>query len=85
MDALAARYVNKGSSDFKRDVAEAVIEGWRHPRDELAKLRADRGYLTQVLEDGGRRARDLSSVTLRGVRKLIGLSDVDLLRYNVEP
>lgn len=80
MDALAARYVSKGTSDFKRDVAEAIIEGWRRPREELARLRADRGFLLQVLEDGSRRARDLSSATLRSVRKLVGLSHVNSLQ-----
>lgn len=75
VDTLATKYSDKGTSDLKRDVAEAVIEGWRFPRDELARLRGDRGYLIQVLEDGNRRARDLSNVTLTRVKQLIGLSD----------
>ncbi|KAF8589713.1 tryptophanyl-tRNA synthetase, partial [Ramaria rubella] len=75
VQTLAAEYTSKGAGDLKNDVAEAIIEGWRHPRDELDRLRADRGYLARVLEDGSRKARELSSVTLRRVKQEIGLGD----------
>ena len=79
MVTLAKRYINKGSSDLKKDVTEAIIEGWRYPREDLIRLRADRSYLMQVLEDGSRRAQDLSHVTLKRVKEKIGLA-VNLLR-----
>ncbi|KAF8528154.1 hypothetical protein BU17DRAFT_39156 [Hysterangium stoloniferum] len=71
---LAESYANKGAGDLKKDVADAIIEGWRHPREELERLRADRGFLSQVLEDGRQRAKAISSLTLAKVRETIGLS-----------
>ncbi|KAF8510335.1 tryptophanyl-tRNA synthetase [Gautieria morchelliformis] len=76
METLAARYSNKGASHLKNDVAEAVIEGWRNPRENFTRLKADRNYLMHVLADGSRRARDISSTTLARVKEKIGLANV---------
>lgn len=73
MTTLAKTYVNRGASELKHDVVDAIVESWRHPRESLTRLRADKGYLMQVLEEGSQRARDLSNVTLTRVKERIGL------------
>ncbi|KIJ31807.1 hypothetical protein M422DRAFT_36082 [Sphaerobolus stellatus SS14] len=78
LTALASQYANKGTGDLKKDVAEAIVEGWRRPRAEFERLRADRGYLAQILLEGSHRAESLSKLTMDRVRQHIGLSDPDI-------
>jgi len=73
---VAAEYAGRGAGDLKKDVAEAVLEAWRHPREELERLRADRSFLEHVFEEGNQRARALASVTLASVKERIGLAKV---------
>lgn len=73
LSALASEYSGKGTGDLKKDVADAIIEGWRQPRTEFERLRMDKGYLLSVLEDGRQRAENISRKTLAQVRSLIGL------------
>ena len=74
---VAAEYAGKGAGDLKKDVTEAVVEGWRRPQEELDRLRKDRGYLELVFQDGHQRACALSKVTLRKVKERIGLTDAN--------
>ena len=77
MEKLTVRYEGKSAGDLKKDVAEAIIEGWRKPREEFERLREDRAYLAQVLLDGSKRAKTLSQATLERVRRHVGLGNPD--------
>lgn len=66
-------YENKGHGDLKKDVTEAVIELLRGPQKELEKLLQERVYLRQVADEGARKAKELSSVTMKRVRETVGL------------
>lgn len=73
LSVLASEYANKGAGDLKKDVADAIIEGWRQPRSEFGRLKEDKGYLLSVLEEGRRKAETISRTTLSVVRRIIGL------------
>jgi tryptophanyl-tRNA synthetase len=66
-------YENKGHGDLKKDVTEAVIELLRGPQKELGRLLQERMYLHRVAEEGARKARELSSETMKHVRERVGL------------
>lgn len=60
---------------FKSVVAEAVIERLRPIREEVSRLKADRGHLVEVLKEGQERARDIASKNYSDVKRLIGMID----------
>jgi tryptophanyl-tRNA synthetase len=62
-----------GYADFKRDVAEAVVELLAPVRERYGPLRDDPTALEEVLRDGADRARAIASETLRLVRDRMGL------------
>lgn len=59
---------------YKPLVAEAVIQRLRPIREEIERLRADRGHLENVLTEGTRKARELAAPMLREVRQRVGFS-----------
>ena len=70
---LAKRYEDKGHGDLKADVASAVMEFMSKPRAEFERLRVETGYLAEVGLEGAAKANELSEVTMREVRTLVGL------------
>ncbi|XP_029113951.1 tryptophan--tRNA ligase, mitochondrial [Scleropages formosus] len=62
------------TAQYKQVVADAVIERLRPVRDEILRLRREPGYLRSVLDEGSRRARELSAPVLRRVYQLVGFS-----------
>lgn len=74
VSVLAIRYEGKGHGTLKGDVVEAVELMIKGPRDEFEKLRHERRYLEEVARDGVEKAKAKSEVTLREVRRRIGLS-----------
>ncbi|XP_056145975.1 tryptophan--tRNA ligase, mitochondrial [Lampris incognitus] len=59
---------------YKQLVAEAVIQRLTPVREEMERLRADRGHLEAVLARGAHRARELAAPVLREVRQRVGFS-----------
>ncbi|KAM3861716.1 tryptophan--tRNA ligase, mitochondrial [Diretmus argenteus] len=57
---------------YKMLVVEAVVQRLTPIREEIDRLRADRGYLEEVLAQGSLRARDLAAPVLREVRRRVG-------------
>ena len=70
---LEAAYEGKGYGDFKKDVAEAVVEMLAPVRERYAELVADPGHLDDVLAAGADRARETAVRTMTAVRERIGL------------
>jgi len=70
---LEAAYAGKGYGDFKKDVAEAVVELFAPVRARYAELVADPAYLDDVLAQGAVRAREVAGATLAAVRERVGL------------
>lgn len=62
-----------GWGHAKLDLYEAVSAEFAPKRDLYLRLRADHGYLDQVLTQGSERAREVASATLSRVRSAIGI------------
>ncbi|KAI0085947.1 tryptophanyl-tRNA synthetase [Irpex rosettiformis] len=70
---VAVRYADKGHGALKSDVASAVSDLLREPREEFERLSKDPGYLEQIAKEGAEKAQARSEGTIRKVRKLVGL------------
>ncbi|KAL0947709.1 hypothetical protein HGRIS_013795 [Hohenbuehelia grisea] len=72
--AVAERYRDKRHGDLKAGVVDAVEGVVRGPREEFERIRKEEGYLALVATEGAEKARALAEVTMRDVRKLVGLA-----------
>ena len=62
-----------GYGDFKKGVAEAVVEYLAPVRERYAELRPDEARLEQALAAGAEKARAIASPTLADVRERMGV------------
>jgi tryptophanyl-tRNA synthetase len=70
---LEAQYAGRGYGDFKKDLAEVVVDFVTPFRDRAHELLADRAELDAVLHRGAERAREVASGTLADVYDNVGL------------
>jgi tryptophanyl-tRNA synthetase len=70
---LATEYENLGNGKFKNDLAESLIEKLRPIQQNLARLKQDKPYLKQVLNDGKNQAQQIAAKTRDEVFKIVGL------------
>jgi len=70
--AVAERYADKGNAAVKNDLAEVVIEALRPIQQRYQELRAEQGYLEQVLRHGAEQAHERSAPTLQATYKAMG-------------
>ncbi len=70
---LEKKYANSNYAQFKKDVADAVIEMLRPIQANLAKLDKDEGYVKKVLKDGAEKVAPRAQDTLKRVKKAVGL------------
>lgn len=73
VEEVAKRYSSKNHSDLKTDVGAAVEVMLQKPRAEFHRLREDKDYLAIVAKEGAEKAKEKTSRTMAGVRKLVGL------------
>jgi tryptophanyl-tRNA synthetase len=71
-DAVEAAYDGAGYGQFKRDVADAVVEYLRPVRERYTELIADPGELGRTLEAGARAARSVAAPTLAEIKRRMG-------------
>lgn len=72
IEKIAADYSGKGYGDFKKDVAEAVVEEIRPIRQKYDELSKDKQYLVDICKQGAERANEISQRTLSKVYKKVG-------------
>ncbi len=72
IDDLAQEYQGKGYGDFKKDVAEAVVEEIRPIRARYDELSKSKDYLTEICKKGAEHATAISQRTLNKVYKKVG-------------
>ncbi|XP_074551048.1 tryptophan--tRNA ligase, mitochondrial [Halichoeres trimaculatus] len=60
------------TAEYKKVVADAVIQRLTPIREEIQRLRGDPGHLEGVLDQGTGRARELAAPVLREVRQRVG-------------
>jgi tryptophanyl-tRNA synthetase len=70
---IEARFRGKGYADFKKELAEVVIESLRPLQERYRALTAAPGHLDAILKAGAERARPLAEKTLTEVRARVGL------------
>ena len=70
---IEAQWEGKGYGDFKKALAEVVIEALRPLQERYKALTADSGYVDGVLKAGADKARLLAEKTLAEVKKRVGL------------
>jgi tryptophanyl-tRNA synthetase len=70
---IEAKFAGKGYGDFKKALAEVIIEGLRPLQERYQKVTTEPGYLDSVLADGAAKAHPLAQKTLAKVHKAVGL------------
>lgn len=72
IEKIAQEYQGKGYGDFKKDVAEAVVEEIRPIRKRYDELSNDKAYLVDICEKGAVEASKIAGRTLSKVYKKVG-------------
>jgi tryptophanyl-tRNA synthetase len=70
---IEAQFEGKGYGDFKKVLAEVVVEGLRPLQDRYKDLTADPTRIDSILADGADRARPVAEKLLNEVREKVGL------------
>jgi tryptophanyl-tRNA synthetase len=69
---IEAEFADSGYGDFKRAVADAVVEYLAPVRERYEELRSDEAELERVLAVGAAKARELARPTVDEVRSAMG-------------
>jgi tryptophanyl-tRNA synthetase len=70
---IEARFEGKGYSEFKKALAEVVVECLRPLQERYRELTAEPGRIDAILRAGADKARPLAEKTLAQVKKRVGL------------
>ena len=70
---VESEFADAGYGDFKKAVAEAVVEYLAPVRERYAELRPDEGALERTLAEGAEKARAIAAETLADVRAAMGV------------
>jgi len=72
--ALQERYTGKGYGDFKKDLAEVVVEGLAPLQARMREYEENPARLEAILDEGAERARALARPTMDTVNQRVGLA-----------
>lgn len=72
--AIQERYVGKGYGDFKKDLAEVVVEGLSPLQTKMAEYIESPAKLETILGDGAARAQAIARPVLARVNAAVGLA-----------
>ena len=70
---LETEYEGRGYGDFKRDVADAVVEAFGPIRERTRELQRDPAEVDRILTTSAARAHELASAKLAQVHERVGL------------
>lgn len=70
---IEARFAGKGYGDFKKALAEVVVECLRPLQERYRELTAEPGHIDSILKAGAAKARPLAEKMLAEVYKKVGL------------
>jgi tryptophanyl-tRNA synthetase len=73
VESIAIECRENGHGQLKDKVVEAVEETLKSPREQFERLRKDPEYIDRLAKEGSAKAKELSSNTLKIVRKRVGL------------
>lgn len=69
---LEKNYKNKGYAEFKKDLAEVIIEGLAPLQKKYKQLEKNPDYVKEILKHGAKSAKQTASITMEAVREKIG-------------
>ncbi|ADL07045.1 tryptophan--tRNA ligase [Thermosediminibacter oceani] len=72
-EEIEREFEGKGYGEFKKAVAEVVIDKLRPIREKYDELMANKDYMESVIKNGAERAQELARETLKKVYDKIGL------------
>jgi tryptophanyl-tRNA synthetase len=72
-NVIEAEFAGKGYGDFKKALAEVVVEGLRPLQERYRELTAEPGRIDAILKGGADKARPLAAKTLAKVQEKVGL------------
>ena len=72
IEAIQNDYQGRGYGDFKKDVADAVVEHIRPIREKYEELSGDKAYLEGIYKTGAEKAGYIAEKTLKKVYKKVG-------------
>lgn len=72
-EEIETRFAGKGYGDFKKALADVVIEGLRPLQERYKALTADPGTIDAILKEGADKARPLAQKMLAEVKQKVGL------------
>lgn len=72
-ERIESDFAGKGYGDFKKAVAEAVIEELRPVQETYARIIKDKAYIAECAKAGADKALYVSQKTLRKAQKKVGL------------
>ncbi|MDI3340238.1 MAG: tryptophan--tRNA ligase [Sphaerobacter sp.] len=70
---LERRYAGKGYGEFKRDLAEVIVEHLAPIQQRLDELTAQPADVVRILQEGAARARAIAAAKMERVRDVTGL------------
>jgi tryptophanyl-tRNA synthetase len=70
---IEKEFKGKGYGDFKKALAELLIEKLEPIREKRKELQKKPEYVSKVLENGGNKAREIAEKKMAEVRKRMGL------------
>jgi tryptophanyl-tRNA synthetase len=75
-EQIEAEFDGAGYGEFKKAVADSLVDYLAPVRERYRELRADQTALERVLEEGAGKAREIASATLADVRQAMGVGPV---------
>ncbi len=72
-DEIEAMFEGKGYGDFKKELAEVVIEGIKSLQTRYNEITADDTYIESVLSESAERLRPIAEQTLKVVKENMGI------------
>lgn len=71
-DKITKKYSGKGYAEFKKDLAEVIIEGLSHLQHKFNELSKDKDGVLDILHQGSKKAEKIASKTLSEVKEKMG-------------
>ena len=69
---LIEKYKGQNFSNFKKNLAEVIIEHIKPISKEIDKLMSDKAYLNQIISSGAEKASEKANVTIKEVYDIVG-------------
>jgi len=70
---IEKEYAGKGYGEFKKDLAEIIVNGLKDFREKRKKFADNKDYILQILKSGKEKAQKQAQQTLKNVKEKIGI------------